>query len=49
MGATDPTTYAGELEPADAGDDDGHAPTDLVELYEVLAWERAVTDQGDAA
>ena len=29
-------------EPDDADDQAGHVPADLVELYEVLEWEKAV-------
>lgn len=31
-------------EPADAGDEDGAAPAELVELHQVLAWEQAVKE-----
>ena len=33
------------LEPDDADDQAGHVPADLVELYEVLEWEKAVADE----
>lgn len=34
-------------EPGDAGDDDAHAPSELVELHEVLAWQAAVDAEQD--
>jgi hypothetical protein len=31
-------------EPDDAGDDENHAPVDLVELHEILEWQNAITE-----
>ena len=34
-------------EPEDAGDDELHAPAELVELHEVLEWQAALEEEQD--
>lgn len=42
---SDTDTPAEAHEPEDAGDDEIHAPADLVELHEVLEWQAALEEQ----